>query len=153
MSDMLKNKAMVAAISVEPFVPNFQWRALITLCKGDRADHYHNVFVKLSEQILSIPAVDSQTGKGDETTVYLHYTKNITDLYIIERDIEDGDCEPFGYGYAVVNDDVSDIDIEFISIPDFIKRGFQLDLSFKPSTWGEVKAKHASCPPKIVLHP
>jgi hypothetical protein len=70
---------------------------------------------------------------------YLHYFRGSCDWYIMEKDIDshgDGQSQAFGLadlGYGG--------ELGYISIQELCECGVELDLHFKPISFGELKTK------------
>jgi hypothetical protein len=131
------DQVIEAVHTVKHFVGDSQLEAMGNGVRGEEAEFFKTLFVKLADQLQNMPKVYEQDGKGDEAVVYLHYFLGNMDWYITERDLEiDEQIQAFGLadlgmGYP---------ELGYISIEEITNAGAELDLYWTPKTLAEVKS-------------
>lgn len=131
-------KATQATNALIPFISKSQRLALKSLVKGEEGSFYVNKIIELGERIMNMPKSYDQDGKGEEATVYLHYFMGSCDVWITEKDMEDGVSQAFGWtdlGYGA--------ELGYVSITEITEAGMELDFYFEPQTVAELKRKGA----------
>ena len=97
------------------------------------------MMVDLEKTINEMPKSYETDGQGGEAKVVLHYFKDGSDWWIIEKDLEPEQHQAFGF--ACLNGDVECAELGYISIAELIKYGVELDLYWTPKTLKEIKAE------------
>lgn len=87
-----------------------------------------------------MPAIYAQDGMGDTATAHLHYFLGGSDWYITERDVCDQHVQAFGF--AILNGDLDNAELGYVSLEEIIQYGAELDLHWVPASLREVKEKH-----------
>ncbi len=140
MSDSLMMQAALAAPTITPFLSRRQLAAMADCCRGEEGAFFLQKFVDLAQQIENMPKTYDQDGQGDKATVHLHYFVGGCDWYIIEKDMQGGVEQ--AYGYAILHGDYQMAECGYISIEEITDCGAELDLYFTPCSLAEIKAKH-----------
>ena len=130
------DQVIEAIHTVKHFVGDSQLEAMGDGVRGEEGEFFKTMFVKLADQLNTMPKTYEQDGKGDEAVVHLHYFLGNMDWYITERDMEEDQIQAFGLadlgmGYP---------ELGYISIEEITNAGAELDLYWTPKTLSEVKA-------------
>lgn len=140
-----EREAFSALVGVSrPFLSAIQWSVMVDGCRGEEGGFFVQQLINLAEQIASMPSTGQQDGKGDQAMVHLHYFLNDSDWYILEKDVDGGVHQAFGY--AVLDGDDEMAELGYISIAELTRYGVELDLHFVPCTLAAIKAKRAGLP-------
>lgn len=126
---------------LKPFLSTSQYQSMLELCKGEEGDFFESKFEEMADRISAMPKTYDTQNIADPI-VSLHYFMGGSDWYIIEKDVEDGVSQAFGY--AILNGDLMCAELGYISIAELVEFniGFQrveLDLHFVPIPLSEVK--------------
>ena len=126
---------------LKPFLSSSQYQAMLELCKGEEGEFFESKFEEMADLINAMPKTYDTQNIADPI-VSLHYFMGESDWYIIEKDVEDGVSQAFGY--AILNGDLMCAELGYISIAELVEFniGFQrveLDLHFVPIPLSEVK--------------
>ncbi len=136
----LANPVLLDAVAqIKPFIGIAQMVVMGNGCRTSESEFFVDKFKSMAERIKSMPVTYEQDGKGLDAMVYLHYFKNGSDWYIIEKDMDGGVLQAFGY--TVLNGDSEMAELGYISIKELVSFGVELDLHFEPCTLGEIKKK------------
>ena len=128
-----------AILAVKPFFSRPQMLALVDGCRGEEGDFFRQIFIDMANRIRSMPKTYEQDGMGDQAVVHLHYFRGDSDWYILEKDMEGGVQQAFGY--AVLHGDEACAELGYISIEEITRHCAELNLHFIPCTLAEIKAK------------
>ena len=114
--------------------------------QGEEREYFKEMIRKLKETIEAMPKTYETDSQGDEAIATLHYFKNGSDWYIIEKDAGSPDDEEQGaqiqaFGFACLNGDTQNAELGYISIQELIQYGVELDLYYKPEKIGDIKAR------------
>lgn len=113
-------------------------------CKGEEGQWFEDKLVELAQLVTTMPSTRGQEGKGDDAIVYLHYFRGSADFYITEKDAGNINDEPEEFqsqmfGHADLFGDGGEIG--YISLPEILAGGCELDLHWTPKPLREAK-KH-----------
>jgi len=134
---MTPNQALTA---LQGFISIGQLRAITSGCRGEEGDYFRAILSEYGERISTMPKTYEQEGLGDQAVVSLHYFVGGLDWYITERDVdEDGEGQVQAFGYANLGD-YECAELGYISIPEILSHGGELDLHFAPCTLASIKA-------------
>jgi len=128
-----------AILAVKPFLSRLQMLTMVDACRSEEGDFFRQMFIDMAQRIESMPATYEQDGMGEQAVVHLHYFLGGSDWYILEKDMEGGVQQAFGY--AVLNGDEECAELGYISIADITRHGAELNLYFQPCTLAEIKTK------------
>lgn len=134
-----KKELAQAILDVKPFMSRPQMRAMLELRKSEEGMHFCRTFVDVATRIRAMPVTYEQDGLGNLAVVHLHYFLGASDWYILEKDIEGGVQQAFGY--AVLNGDEQCAELGYISIEEITRCGAELNLYFQPCTLADIKSK------------
>lgn len=116
-------------ISLLSFIGNVQCCALREGLAGEEHNFFVEKIQEYQDRVQTMPKTYEQDGKGDQSTVYLHYFLGGADWYITERDMEDAQLQAFGladWGYGP--------EWGYISIVEILANHGELDLFWTPKT-------------------
>jgi hypothetical protein len=130
------NDVINSVHTVKDFVSDSQLEAMGNGVRGEEAEFFKTLFVKLAERINTMPKTYEQDGKGDDAIVYLHYFRGNMDWYITEKDMGDEQIQAFG----LADLGMGFPELGYISIQELVDNGIELDLYWTPKTLAEVKA-------------
>ena len=122
------------------FIGKRQLAAMVSYAKhSEERDFFLAKIEEYASRVATMPKTYEQDGKGGDAVVYLHYFWGGSDWYIIERDTEDEQHQAFGY--AILNGDICNAELGYISIEELAGHGVELDLHWQPKTLREVKER------------
>ena len=129
--------------ALRPFIGRSEEMALRQNLRGEEKEFFREKIGEIKQHIDAMPKTYEQEGKGDDAVVHLHYFKNGMDWYITEKDKGAPDDEPGtgqrqAFGLADLYGDGGELG--YIDIETIKNAGAELDLYWKPTTLGEVKA-------------
>lgn len=120
------------------FIGSNQMYAIRSACRGEEGQWFQDKLRELATLIENMPKTYEQDGKGEQAIAYLHYFTGGCDWWITEKDAgtpeEPGQHQAFGrakLGYE-------DPELGYISIPELLANGAELDLHFTPKTLAEI---------------
>lgn len=126
---------------IKKFLSSSQLNILLNLCSlSEESEHFITIVSNQTKIINSMPITYEQDGLGDDAIIHLHYFLNGCDWYITEKDIEGGVLQ--AYGFAILNGDLRNAEMGYISISDIVKHGAEMDFYFNKKTIGELKKEH-----------
>ena len=129
-----------------PWIPDSQRLVTLDSLRGEEALWFADLAETLAERVRTLPKLYAQDGKGDDAIVYLHYFYGGSDWYVTEHDTSD---EPHQcYGYAILNGDLRNAEMGYISLSDLFAAVplVNLDYHFDPRPLREVKPRPAEDP-------
>jgi hypothetical protein len=107
----------------------------------EEGGHFCSMVVDLQNLIKGMPVTRETEDQGDNAVVYLHYFKGACDFYITERDIdEDGEGQVQAFGFTDLG---YGGEMGYISIPELLEAGVELDLYWDSKPLGAIKQKHS----------
>ncbi len=121
---------------LRPFLSTSQYLAMLDYCKGEEGAFFEGKFQEMARRVSAMPKT-YETSKTADPLVSLHYFMGGSDWYIIEKDIEDGVTQAFGY--AILNGDLMCAELGYISISELVGIGVDFDLHFKPAPLSEIR--------------
>lgn len=124
------NAGVAALKRIEHFLPVMQARHVRELMRGEEGSFFIDKMIELSKLIDNMP-VTYKNREGDPLA-FLHYFHGGSDWYIVEKDVDGGVMQ--AYGYACLNGDMMNAEYGYISIEEL--RPFpmmQLDFHFEPT--------------------
>jgi hypothetical protein len=125
-------------LKIKKFLSYSQWHTLSNLCSSsEESEHFINIVRNQTKIIESMPITYEQDGLGDDAIIYLHYFLNGCDWHITEKDMEGGVLQ--AYGFAILNGDLYNAEMGYISISELVKLGAEMDFYFNKKTVGELK--------------
>lgn len=109
--------------------------------RGEETEFFRDKLAEVAEVFRTMPETYGQDGKGLDAVAYLHYFTGGADFYITEKDKGSaGDCgadfQAQAFGLADLGDGG---ELGYISIPEILSAGAELDLYWTPKTLREIK--------------
>lgn len=139
-NDTLRARSFSAACGLVPWISRSQMRAIRILSNGEEGAFYLEKLVEMDKHIQAMPVTYTERDKQEHAVISLHYFYGGSDWYIIEKDIEGGVSQ--AWGFAILNGDGQNAETGYISITELIELGVELDLYFTPITLATARAKH-----------
>lgn len=141
MQDSLKMRAAAAIPVIRPFLSSIQLATMGDACRGEEKEFFMQKFIDLAQLIEQMPATGEQEGRGGRAIAHLHYFLAGSHWYILEKDMDGGVLQ--AYGYAILNGMDDFAECGYISIEELTRFGAELDLHFVPRSLAEVQAERA----------
>ena len=133
---MSRMKAAIEHVKVlKGIMSPAQLNAMGNGCRSEEKDFFFDKLEEMANTFNTMPKTYEQDGKGDQAVAYLHYFIGSYDFYITEKDMETEQHQAFG---LVINQ--YGAELGYISLIEITEAGAELDLHFKPTTIGEIKA-------------
>ena len=116
-----------------------QFAVLAAAMRGEEAAHFIELIDRIHATWQAMPATYATENQGRAALARLHYFTAGCNWWIVEKDADpDGDGQVQIFGIA---DLVMDREIGYISLPEILEIGAELDLYYtKPETLGELLA-------------
>ncbi len=125
------------------FIGSQQLSAIQSAMRGEEHAFFFEKIADLELLVSTMPKTYDQDGMGDEAIVSLHYFRGGADWYITERDSDpDGSGQLQAFGLADLFGDGGELG--YISIPEILAVGAELDFYFTPTTLGSVRQKRST---------
>lgn len=140
-NDTLRARSFSAACGLIPWISRRQMHAVRLLSNGEEGDYYLQKLIAMDTHIQAMPVTYTEREKKEDAVISLHYFHGGSDWYIIEKDIEGGVSQ--AWGFAILNGDGQNAETGYISITELIELGVELDLYFTPITLATARAKHS----------
>ena len=122
---------------LRPFLGQQQLEMIGALARGEEGEFFVAQMEEYAERVRTMPKTYDQQDVADPIA-YLHYFLGNMDWYITERDVDTdgaGQVQAFGtsnLGYGA--------GLGYISIPELLENGVELDLYFTPAPLSTCKA-------------
>lgn len=124
------------------FVGHSQRQAIYAGLRGEERSYFADAIARLCATIDAMPVTYGQDGKPDPT-VHLHYFTSGADWYITEKDSNpDGQGQVQAYGLADIFGDGGEMG--YISIPELLANGAEIDLHFTPHLLSDVRRTYVA---------
>lgn len=126
------------------FIGESQIEAIMAGISGEEGDFFRNMLSELIGRIENMPETYQTEGvKTEDKIAHLHYFSGASDWYVVEKDAGvKGEMQPpaqyQAFGYAVLNGDLQNAELGYISIPELIELNVELDLYWEPKRLGEI---------------
>jgi len=128
----LKNRAVLATLTGPR-----QRAGLLSLLAGEEGEHYENALANVSRVWETMPKTYETEGQGRAAVAHLHFFLGAADWWIVEKDADtDGEGQVQALGIADLG--MGCRELGYISIPEILAVGAELDLYYQPSTVGEI---------------
>ena len=105
---------------------------------GEEGDHFIGIIDRIHATWQAMPKTYESTAKGRAALAQLHYFTGGCDWWIVEKDADPdhaGQVQAFGIADLGMGRELG-----YISIPELLENGAELDLFFKPQPIGELLA-------------
>lgn len=128
----IRESRFILAMRLSPrFICRSQALAINELLAGGEAWRFFaDKLHEIKTIVDTMPRTYQTNGQGDEAIAYLHYFAKGCDWYITEIDIEQDLNQCFGYA-----DLGQGPELGYISLPELMENGVELDLHFTPTAW------------------
>ena len=116
--------------------PPAQYEAIIDGMMGEEGDHFVELIDRIHATWQAMPKTYETDAQGRAALARLHYFIGGADWWIVEKDADPdhaGQVQAFG-----IADLGMGAELGYISIPELLENGAELDLYFKPVTIGEI---------------
>jgi hypothetical protein len=133
-----------SANDLKPFMGKGQLATMVEHARtSEEKVFFIGKLVEMAALVAAMPKTYDLDGKGDEALVTLHYfAGGSANWYITEKDASAAEGEEPGHHQAFGLADLGyGPELGYISIPELLEAGAELDLHFTPKTLGELKAK------------
>jgi len=127
-----------------------QRRVIADALAGPERHWFRAKLAELDRVATAMPRTYQTDGQGDAAAAQLHYFTASADWYIVELDVsaaEDGGHHQ-AFGLACLNGEYPELG--YISIPELLACGAELDLHWSPTPIGALKAQAAGAPAHVV---
>ena len=118
--------------------PPAQYEAIIDGMMGEEGDHFIAIIDRIHATWQAMPKTYESTAQGRAALARLHYFIGGCDWWIVEKDSDPdsaGQIQAFG-----IADLGMGAELGYISIPELLENGAELDLYFQPKSIGELLA-------------
>lgn len=134
----------IALVQLEGFIGHSQRTCLRWLCNsGEEQDFFRGRVAELASLIASMPRTYDQDGQGDNAIASLHYFTGGCDVWVTELDRGSPDDTPEDFqsqAFGLVDLGFGP-DLGYVSLPEILAAGAELDLYYSPRTLAAIKAK------------
>ena len=140
-----KEDARIALNKLNGFMGPAQIAAINQGVGGEERQFFFDKVVELATIIEFMPQTGEQDGKGGEAMINLHYfAGGQANFYIMEKDMGCAGDKPEqfqsqAFGLADLFGDGGELG--YISIPEILANGGELDFYFQPCTLAQLRAK------------
>ena len=116
--------------------PPAQYEAIIDGMMGEEGDHFVELIDRVHAMWQAMPKTYETDAQGRAALAHLHYFIGGCDWWIVEKDADPdhaGQVQAFGIADLGMGRELG-----YISIPELLENGAELDLYFKPQTISEI---------------
>ena len=106
--------------------------------RGEEKEYFRKLITNLVGHVMTAPVTYQQDGVKDPMA-HFHYFNGGSDWYITELDMDGGVRQAFGY--TILNGDMQNAELGYISITELVKHGCELDLNYEPTPLSVIKNK------------
>jgi len=113
-----------------------QRAVILAAARGEEAEHFLTIIDRVHAMWHARPKTYETDAQGRAALAHLHYFTGGCDWWIVEKDADPdhaGQVQAFG-----VADLGMGAELDYISIPELLENGAELDLYFKTVTIGEI---------------
>ncbi len=140
----MNGRTTEALKQLEGFVGRSQLRVMVDGCRGEEGVFWRDKLAEMGERCAKMHTTGQQDGVGDQAVCHLHYFTAGMDWWILERDCDpDGEGQIQAFGYADLGMGPGCSELGYISIPEILSHGAELDLHFEPKPLELVKRGRA----------
>ena len=116
--------------------PPAQYEAIIDGMMGEEGDHFVELIDRIHATWQAMPKTYETDAQGHAALAHLHYFIGGCDWWIVEKDADPdhaGQVQAFGIADLGMGPELG-----YISIPELLENGAELDLYFETKTIGEL---------------
>jgi hypothetical protein len=113
-----------------------QFEVITDAMLGEEGDHFIELIDRIHAMWQAMPKTYETDGQGCAALAQLHYFTSGCDWWIVEKDADPdhaGQIQAFGIADLGMGPEAG-----YISIPDLLENGAELDLYFTPKRMGEL---------------
>jgi len=113
-----------------------QRAALWAALEGEERDHFADIVTRLVATWQAMPATYATESQGRAAVAHLHYFLGGADWWIVEKDSDpdkEGQIQAFGIADLGMGPELG-----YISIPELLEVGAELDFYYAPKTVAEI---------------
>ena len=110
------------------FIPRGEAAAIAEGLQGEETDYFAALITDYAERIRTAPRTYDQDGLGQAAIVHFHYFRGSQDWYITELDSDPEQHQAFGLANLFRDGG----ELGYISIPELVRAGVELDLHWTP---------------------
>jgi len=113
-----------------------QRRALLQFARGEEGQWFLERAEYVANTITHMSGTYDQDGMGDQATAFLHYFTPGADFWILEKDTGAASDQPEDYqaqAFGLVRLAGGEPELGYISLPEILRAGAELDLYFEPT--------------------
>ena len=107
---------------------------------GEEHAFFTEKVLELGELFETMPKTYEQDGLGDEAVAHLHYFMGGMDWFITEKDMNEEQLQAFG----LCDLGMGFPEIGYVSLPEILANGAELDLCWTPKTLATIKKGRSS---------
>ena len=127
-------EAAEAVRQLREFIGKAQMKVLGDMCRGEERKWFQSRLCELAEIIRQMPSSYETDGQGDRVVAHLHYFTAGWDFYLTEKDSNLGQHQAFGLVTGF------EPELGYISLPEILAVGAEIDLYWQPKPVGEIRA-------------
>ena len=131
-----RTHALPAPAILKTLIGTAQRAALWAALEGGERDHFADIVTRLVATWQAMPATYAAESQGRAAVAHLHYFLGGADWWIVEKDADPdhaGQVQAFGIADLGMGPEAG-----YISIPELLENGAELDLYFTPKRMGEL---------------
>lgn len=137
-----KLEAAGALVVLRGFIGRSQLHAVADCMHSEEKQFFFDKMVELASVVNNMPKTYDQEGQGDQAVAHLHYFIGGCDWWITEKDMGNpGDTPEEAQSQAFGLARIHEMELGYISLPEILAAGAELDFHWKPKTVGEIKAE------------
>lgn len=129
--------------TVRGFMGAGQWGAIRAGAAGEEAAFFAGKVAEMAAVIAAMPKTYETDGQGAAAVAGMHYFVGGCDWYIVELDASAGDGNGHAQAFGLANLGYG-TELGYISIPEILRAGAELDLHWTPRTVGELRTREAA---------
>lgn len=134
--------------SLRGFIGPAQLECLGELLRsGEESQHFRQLILQLASVVANMPKTYEQEDKSHDAIVSLHYFVGGCDWHITEKDAgsADDEAEQFqSQSFGLADLGFGFPELGYISLPEILANGAELDLYWTPKTLAEIRKERAA---------
>ncbi len=140
-----RTQGLAALDALAAFMHPRQIKVVRNCMYGEERQFFIDKMIELAAQVKAMPHTYQQDGLGEQAIAHLHYFVGGCDWWITEKDKGDSeDTAPNlqiqAFGYACLGDPTC-AELGYVSLPEILNAGAELDFHWNPTALAEIKAK------------
>lgn len=117
--------------------PRGQYAAVQELLRGEEAGFFEETITRMATIWADMPKTYQTEGQGKAALARLHWFTGGCDWWLVEKDSDtDGEGQIQAFGIADLGQGFREMG--YISLPEILEAGAELDFHFTPVTVGEI---------------